>query len=256
MKAVWKGSISFGLVNIPVKLYNAGLSREIQFRLLHKKDGGRIRFRKVCEKCGEDVSREDTVRAFEISKNEYVILTEEDFKSLPLKSTRTIEIQQFFDPSELDIIHYEHFYYASPDRGGEKSFALLTRAMERAGSMGIGKMTMRGKERLMTLRPYHGGIVVCQIRYLDEIKPIAEVPGWNPEVDVSDEEIGLAVQLINAMKKPLRLEDYTDNYRMALSRLIEAKLSGKEIQAPAPPSQHTESLMDALRASLESVGDL
>ena len=252
MRATWKGSISFGLVNIPVKVYKATTQKKIKFHLLHSADGGRIRYRKVCKKCGKEVSDEEIVRGYEISKNEYVILTDEDFEKIPLKSTKSIDIRQFFDPGELGLIYYSSFYYISPDKGGEKAYYLLKRAMEETNSMGIGKMTMRGKENLVALRPYDGGIVLAQLHYIDEVRSPLELPGWGAKADITEEELELAKKLILAMKKPLKLEEFRDEYKEALMQLIEAKLSGREIVV-SEGVEEVKSLIDALKASLEAV---
>uniref|UniRef100_A0A7C3RMS8 Non-homologous end joining protein Ku n=1 Tax=Archaeoglobus fulgidus TaxID=2234 RepID=A0A7C3RMS8_ARCFL len=252
MRATWKGSISFGLVNIPVKVYKATVQKEITFHLLHSSDGGRIRYRKFCEKCGKEVSDEEIVRGYEISKNEYVILTDEDFEKIPLKSRGSIEIRQFFDPAELGLIYYNSFYYISPDRGGEKAYYLLKKAMEETGSMGIGKMTMRGKEYLVALRPHDGGIILAQLHYIDEVRSPLGLPGWGAEAEITEEELDLAKKLILAMKKPLKLEEFRDDYKEALMQLIEAKLSGKEIVV-SEAVEEVKSLIEALKASLEAV---
>jgi DNA end-binding protein Ku len=252
MRAVWRGSITFGLVTIPVKVYSATLSKELKFNLLHAKDGGRIRYRRVCEKCGQEVSQEEIVRGYEISKNEYVILTDEDFEKVPLKSVKSIEINHFFEPSELNVIYYSNFYYISPDKGGEKAYYLLRRAMDETSSMAIGKMGMRGKEHLVVLKNFNGGLLLAQLHYIDEIRSPSEVPGWGIEVEVTDEELELAKKLILAMKKPLQLENFRDEYKEALLKLIEAKLSGKVVTVTEEVSA-AKSLMDALKASLEAV---
>ncbi|WP_202320590.1 non-homologous end joining protein Ku [Archaeoglobus neptunius] len=252
MRATWKGNISFGLVTIPVKVYSAVLPKEIKFNLLHSADGGRIRYRKVCEKCGREVSSDEIVRGFEVSKNEYVILTDEDFEKIPLNTVRTIEIKQFFQPEELGIIYYSNFYYVVPDKGGEKAYYLLKRAMIETESMAAGKMSMRGRENLVALKAFDGGLLLATLHYIDEIRNPYEVAGWGTEVEVSSEELDLAKKLILAMKKPLKIEEYRDEYKEALMQLIDAKLAGKEI-AVTGGVEEVESLMDALKASLESV---
>ncbi len=252
MRASWKGSITFGLVTIPVKMYTATVTREVKFNLLHAKDGGRIRYKRVCEKCGAEVPSSEIVKGYEISKNEYVILTDEDFEKIPLKTVKSIEIKQFFDPAELGIIYYSNFYYLAPDKGGEKAYYLLKEAMKATQSMAIGKIGMRGREHLVALRAFDGGILLAQLHYIDEIRNPAEIPGWGIQVDISEEELELAKQLIMAMKKPLKLEEYRDEYKEALLKLIEAKLAGKEITVTEEATA-AKSLMDALKASLEAV---
>lgn len=252
MRASWKGTITFGLVTIPVRMYTATITREIKFNLLHIKDGGRIRYKRVCEKCGKEVPKNELVKGYEVSKNEYVILTDEDFEKIPLKTVRSIEIKQFFDPTELGIIYYSNFYYVSPDKGGEKAYYLLKEAMKATNSMAIGKIGMRGREHLVSLKAFDGGLLLAQLHYIDEIRNPAEIPGWGIRVEMSEEELELAKQLIMAMRKPLKLETYRDEYKEALMELIEAKLAGKEITISEEVTA-AKSLMDALKASLEAV---
>jgi len=252
MKATWKGSISFGLVSIPIKMYSATVTRELKFNLLHAKDGGRVRYKRVCEKCNSEVPKDEIVRGYEISKNEYVILTDEDFEKVPLKSVKSIEIKQFFDPSELNVIYYSNFYYLAPDKGGEKAYFLLKEAMNATQSMAIGKVGMRGREHLVAIKAFDGGLLLAQLHYVDEIRSPAEVPSWGVSVDVSEEELELAKQLVLAMKKPLKLEEYRDEYKEALLKLIEAKLAGKEVTITEEVTA-AKSLMDALKTSLEAV---
>ncbi len=250
MKAVWKGSISFGLVNVPVKMYTATSTRDLSFNMLHSKDKGRIHYKKFCSKCGQEVSKDEIVKGYPISKDEYVVLTDDDFAKVPLKSLKTIEIKQFFEPSELGVIYYNNFYYLAPEKGGEKPYYILKEAMKSTNSMGIGKLSFRNREHLIGLKSFDGGLLLAQLYYIDEVRGPEEVPGWNPSVDVNDEEMDLAVQLINHMKKPLKLEEYKDEYKEALMELIEAKLAGKKVTVSEEVAE-AESLVDALKSSLE-----
>jgi len=252
MKAVWKGSISFGLVSIPIGLYTSSSGKEYSFNMLHSEDGGRIRYKKICEKCGEEISKEDIVKGYQISKNEYVVLTDDDFAKIPLSSVKNIDIKYFFEPSELNILYYSNFYFLGPLEGGEKAYAILIEAMNSTGTMGIGKVTLRNKEYLVALKSIDGGLLLAQLRYIDEVKNPEDVPGWNPKVEFSDEELELAERLLLAMKKSLRIEEFRDNYKEALSRLIEAKLSGKEIVV-SEEIKEAGTLVDALKSSLEAV---
>ncbi|TDA25982.1 MAG: Ku protein [Archaeoglobi archaeon] len=252
MRASWKGSISFGLVSIPVKAYNTAVPKEIKFTLLHSKDGGRIRYRKFCEKCGEEVKDEEITRSYEISKNEYVILTDEDLEKIPLKSAKSIDIKQFFEPSELGLIYYSQFYYLVPDKGSEKAYYLLKEAMRETKLMGIGKIATRGREGLVALKEFDGGILLANLHYIDEVRSPKEIAGWDLKADISKEELELAIKLVLAMKKPLKLEEFRNEYKEALMRLIEAKLAGREVVV-TEEIPTARSLMDALKASLEAV---
>lgn len=252
MRASWKGSISFGLVSIPVKAYSTAVPKEIKFTLLHSKDGGRIRYRKYCEKCGEEVKDEEITRGFEVSKNEFVILTDEDLDKIPLKSAKTIDIKQFFEPSELGILYYSQFYYLVPEKGSEKAYYLLKKAMEETKLMGIGKIALRGREGLVALREFDGGILLANLHYIDEIRSPREITNWDVKAELDKEELELAKKLLIAMKKPLKLEEFRNEYKEALMKLIDAKLAGKEIMI-SKEAPTARSLMDALKASLEAV---
>lgn len=252
MRAVWKGTINFGLVSIPVKAYSATISKEVKFHLLHSKDGGRIRYRKFCEKCGGEISDEEIAKGYEISKNEFVIITDEDLEKIPLKSAKGVEIKRFFEPTELGEIYYGGFYYITPDKGGEKAYVLLREAMKATNLMGVGKVSLRGKESLVALKSFNGGIVLANLHYVDEIRNPLEVPGWGVNAEISDEELELAKKLIMAMKKPLKLEEFKNDYKEALLKLIDAKLAGKEIVIAEEPKT-AKSLMEALKASLEAI---
>jgi DNA end-binding protein Ku len=254
MKAVWKGAISFGMVNIPVKLYTPTVSSKIEFHMLHSEDGGRIRYKRVCEKCGKELSRDEIVKGYEISKNEYVILTDDDLLKIPLRTLRHIDIRQFFSPSELGIVFYNGFYLISPDKGGEKAYHLLKKAMEDLDLMGIGKITMRNREYLVAVKPYENGLILIQLHFLEDMRNLSEVPGWNEVVEITDEELELAKKLLNAMKRPLRLEEFRDDYRNALMELISARIEGREVKVEEEITA-SRSLLDALKASLEVVGE-
>jgi len=252
MKAVWKGSITFGLVNIPVKLYTSTLPKELNFKLLHAEDGGRVRYKRVCEKCGKELTKDEIVRGYEISKDEFVILTDEDFSKIPLKTIKHVDIKQFFSPEELGVIFYNGFFLISPEKGGEKPYYLLRRAMEETNSMGIGKITLRNREHLVGIKPYNGGLILVQLHFIEDLRNPSTVYGWGREVEVSDEELELAKELIMAMKKPLKIEEFVDEYKEALMNLINAKIEGKEISV-AEEIEVSKSLIDALKASLEGV---
>jgi DNA end-binding protein Ku len=267
MKAVWRGTISFGLVSIPVKMYTATTTKEIKFNMLHSRDGAKIHYRKICEQCGNEVTKDEIVKGYEVSKNEYVILSDEDFSKIPLKTVKNIEINQFFDPVELNIIYYNNFYYLSPEKGGEKAYCILKEVMNSTNSMGIGKVALRNRERLIALKSFDnspssavetpkskisGGLLLAQLHYIDEIRSPAEIPGWDVSVDVSEEELELAKQLLYAMKKPLRQEEYRDEYKEGLIKLIEAKMAGKEVSV-VKEVKAAKSLVDALKSSLAEV---
>jgi len=250
MKAIWKGTIGFGLVSIPVKMYSAIYEQGIKFNQLHATDGGRIRYRKFCERCNQEVPNEEIVKGYEITKGQWVILTEDDFEKLPLKTTKSVEIAQFFNPSELSPLYYSKFYYLVPDKGGEKAYFLLKEAMKVSNVMAIGKVGMRNKEHLVVLKSLDGGIALASLYYFDEVRSPSLIPEWGQEVELLEGEMELALKLVKTMTKELKLEEFRDNYRGAVIKLIEAKLTGKEIKVEEEVKA-AKSLMDSLKASLE-----
>jgi DNA end-binding protein Ku len=249
-RAIWSGSISFGMVSIPVKLYGATESKDISFHLLHSKCGTRLKQVRWCPTDDEEVPWSETVRGYEYAKGEYVKLTNEDFEKLPLPSRHLIDLSAFVQESEIDPVYYERSYYLAPDERAAKPYALLMQAMEKKGLTALATITIRNKEQLCAIRPRDGAIMLETLYYPDEIR--------NVEVDtggakVSDRELDMAFTLIELLRKPFEPEEYHDRYREALSQLIEAKLEGREVvKAPAGKETRVIDLADALRKSVEA----
>jgi len=248
MRAYWKGSISFGLVNIPVKLYKVRKEHRISFRLLcpqHKKP---LNSKLFCPE-GHEVSRSEAERGFEYEKGRFVILKEEELEALPIDTSKTIRIFQFADWVEIDPIHFKEFFYIAPEKGAEKAYFLLKEAMKETGKIGIGKVTIRGKEELVAIVPREEGIALISLYYPDEIERV-EIP-VTLELP-SREEIELAKQLVEALSKPLNLREYRDRAYEALKELIEAKVTGKPVKIERP-EEEAKNLMEALKASIKAV---
>jgi DNA end-binding protein Ku len=249
-RAIWSGSISFGMVSIPVKLYGATESKDISFHLLHAKDGTRLKQVRWCPADDQEVPWSETVRGYEYAKGEYVILTNEDFEKLPLPSRHIIDLSAFVEQSEIDPVYYERSYYLAPDERAEKPYALLMKAMEQKGLTALATITIRNKEQLCAIRPRDGVIMLETLYYPDEVRA-AEVDTSGAKV--SDRELEMAFTLIELLKKPFEPEEYHDHYREALSQLIEAKLEGREVvKAPQPRETRVIDLADALRKSVEA----
>ena len=249
-RAIWSGSISFGMVSIPVKLYGATESKDISFNLLHATCGTRLKQVRWCPTDEVEVPWSETVRGYEYAKGEYVTLTDEDFDRLPLPSRHIIDLTAFVSESEIDPVHYERSYYLEPDERAEKPYALLLKAMERKGLAALATITIRKKEQLCAIRPKRGAIMLETLYYPDEVR--------QPEVDldgakVSDRELDMAFTLIELLRKPFEPEEYHDHYREALAQLIEAKLEGSDV-VKAPPVRDAKviDLADALRKSVEA----
>jgi len=249
-RAIWSGSISFGMVSIPVKLYGATESKDISFHLLHATCGTRLKQLRWCPTDEVEVPWSETVRGYEYAKDQYVTLTDEDFEQLPLPSRHTIDLTAFVQESEIDPVYYEKSYYLAPDERAEKPYALLLKAMEEKELTALATITIRKKEQLCAIRPHDGAIMLETLYYPDEVR--------QPEVDldgakVSERELDMAFTLIELLRKPFEPEEYHDHYREALAQLIDAKLEGREV-VKAPPARETKviDLADALRRSVEA----
>lgn len=247
-RSIWNGVISFGMVSIPVKLYTATEDKDISFNLLHKKCGTRLKQQRWCPLDEETVEWGDTVRGYEYAKDEYVVMTDEDFEKLPLPSKRTVELSAFVDAEQIDPIYYQRTYYLEPEEKGVKPYSLLMKALKEKGLTGIAKIAIRNKEQLCALRPMDGSLVIETLYYPDEIR---EVPSEVEDVKVTAAEMKMAEALIDLLQADFKPEEYTDEYREALQAVIDAKLEGQEVAAPAAaaPAKVVD-LMAALKASV------
>jgi DNA end-binding protein Ku len=250
-RAIWSGSISFGMVSIPVKLYGATESKDISFHLLHATCGTRLEQRRWCPTDEVDVPWSETARGYEYAKGEYVMLTDEDFESLPLPSKHTIELTAFVEEKEIDPVFYERSYYLQPNDRAEKAYALLLKALEEKNLTAIATITIRKKEQLCAIRSHEGTIMLETLYYPDEIRTERGVDLQH--VKISDRELDMAFTLIDIFRKPFDPSEYQDHYREALAQLIEAKLEGKQV-VKAPPAREAKvyDLADALKRSVEA----
>ncbi len=249
-RAMWKGAISFGLVTIPVAVYPATEEKTLRFNQLHDEDGGRIRYKRVCEKDGEEVTFEHIVKGYEVDKDRYVILTDEDFDQVPVTSSRAIDIVQFVDLDEIDPVLFKKSYYLVPDETGAKAYALLREAMTQDGRVGIAKVSFRDREHLAALRFKDDAFVLETMYWPDEVRE-ADFGGVDVHIDVRDQELAMARQLIDSLASEWSPEGFADEYREALMRIVEAKLSGQEIEVvEAEPTAKVVDLMEALKASV------
>ncbi len=250
-RAIWSGSIGFGMVNIPVKLFGATESKDISFNLLHATCGTRLKQVRWCPTDEQEVPWSETVRGYEYAKDQYVVLTDEDFEKLPLPSKHTIELSAFVKEEEIDPVNYERSYHLVPDERGEKAYALLIRTLEKKGLTAIATITIRKKEQLCALRPKDGGMMLETLYYPDEIRARPEMDLKN--VKVNEREMEMASALIDLLRKPFDPEEYKDHYREALTQLIDAKLEGREVvESPVAKETKVIDLADALRKSVEA----
>jgi DNA end-binding protein Ku len=250
-RAIWSGSIGFGMVSIPVKLYGATESKDISFHLLHATCGTRLKQVRWCPTDEQEVPWGETVRGYEYAKDQYVTLTDEDFEKLPLPSKHTIELSAFVKETEIDPVFFEKSYYLAPDERGEKPYALLIRTLEKKGLIAIATITIRKKEQLCALRPRDGLLMMETLYYPDEIRKQPETELGKTKV--TEREIEMASTLVDLLRKPFEPEEYADHYREALNQLIEAKLEGREVvTSPAARETGVIDLADALRKSVEA----
>src|SRR3954467_9156082 len=253
MRCIWKGAISFGLVTIPVKLYSATEQGDVAFHQVHREDGGRIRFKRVCTKCGEEVPYSDIAKGYELPSGETVVLTDEDFAELPLSTSRRIDVLQFTPLEQVDPIYFNKTYYLEPDAQGVKPYVLLRDALEDSGKVAVVKVALRQREALATLRVRDGVFVLETMLWPDEVREPA-FPFLEEDVEVRPQELTMASSLIESMAGELELTQYKDAYREALESVIEAKVEGKEIVQPEEGEAETGAtdLLSALRASVEA----
>ncbi len=250
-RAIWSGTISFGLVSVPVRLYSAIDETDLRFHLVHEPDGGRIGYRKVCKAEGEPVPDDEIVKAFEFDEGELVVLTDEDFAAARAEGVKTIEITDFVPYEEIDPIYFERTYFLGPGEGGGKVYAVLLRAMEETGLAAIGKFVLRDKQHLGCLRVRDEVLTLEQMFFHDEIREAGDVRPAGAKV--AKAELELATALIEQFKGPFEPEKYEDTYREALCAIIRAKRKGETIEA-APVEQEEEptDLLAALKASVEA----
>lgn len=251
MRSMWKGAISFGLVMIPVKLYAATEQRDVSFRQVHRADGGRIKFRRVCSVCGEEVPFADVAKGYELPDGEMVVLTDDDLAELPLPSAHSIEVVNFTPAEQLDSILCARAYYTEPEPAGLRAYALLRDALERSGRVAIARVALRQRESLAALRTREGVMVLETLLWPDEIR-IPDFEFLEQDIEVRSQELKMAASLIDSMTVDFDSSQYRDGYRDALEELVAAKMQGHEVIRPHPRAEDGGggSLADALRASL------
>jgi DNA end-binding protein Ku len=254
MRSIWKGSISFGLVTIPVKLYSATEQRDVAFHQVHAADGGRIRYKRICQVDGEEVPYSEIAKGYELPGGEMVVLTDEDFADLPLSTNRVIDVLEFVPLEQVDPIYFEKSYYLEPEKTGSKPYVLLRDALEQSGRVGLVKIALRSREALATLRVRDGVFVLETMMWPDEVRE-ADFGFLDEDIEVRQQEITMALSLIETLSGDFDPEQYTDAYREALESVIDAKVAGREVVAPAEtpaPTGQVVDLMAALQASVEA----
>jgi DNA end-binding protein Ku len=255
-RAIWKGAISFGLVNIPIELHTAIRDTRPHFRMLHAKDKSPVRFERVCIRDGHAVAWEDLVKGYEYASGHFVILTKDDFRAAAVEKTRTIDIVDFVQAEEIDDRFFETPYYVTPSTGGERAYALLREAIRESGRVGIAKFILRESQHLAAVEVIHDAIVLSVMRFADELVDETQL-SFPPAKDLRKPELEMAKALVNSLAAEWDPSKYTDEYRANLMRIIEGKMKGKEVtlESPEEPRQaEVVDLMERLRRSLEQSG--
>jgi DNA end-binding protein Ku len=252
-RSIWKGAISFGLVTIPIKLFSATEEKDVSFRQVHPEDGGRIKYKRVCEKCGKEVPYAEIARGYEMPDGRMVILDAEDFASLPLPTTKAVEVVQFVGEDEIDPTYFARTYFLEAEGPGVKPYVLLRDALVRTNRSALVKVALRTREALALVRPKDGLLLMHTMLWPDELRDgsFAAPPA---DVTVSEPEVAMAETFIEALAGDFNPEEYTDSYREAVETLVESKLEGTELASTeeAPQEAEVVDLVAALRASVEA----
>jgi DNA end-binding protein Ku len=253
MRAIWKGAVSFGLVSIAVRLYSATEEKDIRFHQVHREDGGRIRYKRTCSVCGEEVTYDDIAKGYDIGGGEMVILTDDDFADLPLSTSRAIDVLEFVPAEQVDPILYNKAYYLEPEGTATKPYLLLRDALTDSDRVAIVKVALRQREQLATLRVHDGVLLLNTMLWPDEVRK----PDFNfldEDITVRPPELAMASSLIDSMAADFEPDAFTDNYRAALQEVIDAKVEGREVVQPEEAEEAPAAavdLMAALKASVE-----
>jgi DNA end-binding protein Ku len=257
MRSMWKGAISFGLIMIPVKLYTATETQDIAFRQVHREDGGRIRFRRVCSIDGMEVPYEDVAKGFELPTGEMVVLTEDDMADLPLPTTRSIEVLHFAAEDQIDPILFSRSYFVEPEKAGMRAYVLLRDALERSGKVAVVQVALRQRESLAALRTRDGVLVLETLLWPDEVRE-PDFSFLDQDIEVRSQELKMAASLIESMTEEFDPSAHHDSYREALAELVAAKTEGRDVVQPsdeAAGKSEPTSLADALKASIAAARD-
>ncbi|HEY3247805.1 MAG TPA: Ku protein [bacterium] len=253
MRPIWKGHLTFGLVTIPVKLYTATDSKDIRFRLLHKSCMTPIQNKRYCPHHEAIVDWNDVLRAYEYAKGKFVPVTEEELDNVPLETAGTVSVTSFVNLDEIDPIYYERSYYLAPDEGGQKAFRLLHDVLGEAARVAVGKVVIKEKEHLVSVRPHDGTLVMSTLYYADEVRSIEDIPELPVQTKIHPNEKKMALQLVEGLSATFNAAEYHDDYREALQKVITAKIEGEEVVGvPVRKDTKVVDLMDALRRSLQT----
>lgn len=251
-RSIWKGAISFGLVTIPIKLFSATEEKDVSFRQVHPEDGGRIKYKRVCDKCGKEIPYAEIAKGYEMPDGRMVILDAEDFASLPLPTTKAVEVVQFVGEDEIDPTYFNRTYFLEAEGSGAKPYVLLRDALIKTGRCALVKVALRSRESLALLRPKDGMLLMHTMLWPDELRD-GSFAAPAEDVTVSDAEVAMAQNFIDALAGDFNPEEYADSYREAVEALVQSKLEGTELVAEEEPQEaEVVDLVAALRASVDA----
>ncbi|OIJ13022.1 Ku protein [Anaerobacillus alkalilacustris] len=252
MHTMWKGSISFGLVHIPIKLFSATENKDIKLRMIHKECNSPIKYERTCPVCEKEVENHEIVKGYEYEPGKFVLLEDDDLEKLEKEQNKSVEIIDFVKLEEIDPIYFNRSYFIGPNDNGQKAYMLLKQAMEQSGKIGIAKITIRSKQHLAVVRVFKNALVLETIYFPDEVRNIEQIPGIPENIELSTKEMDTAIQLIEQLTTTFNPEKYTDDYRTALMDLIQTKITGNEVRtAKEAPQTNVVDLMEALQASID-----
>lgn len=253
MRAIWKGAVSFGLVNVPVRLYSATENHDVQFRQVHVKDGGRIRYRRICQIDGEEVAYDDIAKGYETEDGDMVVLTDEDFKDLPTRSSKEISVEKFVPSDQIDPIYLDKTYYLEPDKSAQKPYVLLRDALEGEDRVAIATVSIRTRMTMAVLRVRDGMIVMQTMLWPDEVRSTDQFGDLGEDMHATEKELSMAQVLIDQLADDFDPGDYEDDYANAVKALVAAKLEGGEVTAAPEDEEEGGEVVDLLAALAKSV---
>ncbi|SFR01605.1 Ku protein [Desulfoscipio geothermicus] len=253
MRAMWKGAVTFGLIYVPVKMYAATEKKDVRFNYLHDKCNTPIRYTRYCPYCDEEVKNEEIIRGYEYEKGKYITITEDDLDSIAGEKNRSVDIIDFVDMQQIDPVYYDRSYYLAPGEGGNKVYELLRRAMQETGRAAVALITIRSRESLAIIRPTGKALIMETMFYADEVRAVDKIDEIGGEVKLHDNELKMAVNLVNNLSTDFDPAKYTSAYREKLHEMIRAKIAGEAVveKPAAPAAENVVDLMSALKASIE-----
>lgn len=251
MRAIWKGALSFGLVNIPIQLYTASRDKEISFVLLHKKDMSQVRYARFCKAEEKEIPWSEIVKAYEYEKGDFVVLQEEDFQKANLKKTKTIEIVSFIDEAEIESLYYVKPYFLEPDKNADKAYTLLREALKKSHKVGLARYVLRNREHVGVVKVYEDILILNELRYQDELIHFEDLK--IPDVKSNPKEVNMAIQLIDQLTTSFNPRAYHDTFTEEIKEIIKQKAKGRPVhpKTEAPKSTKVHDIMSLLQASLE-----